>query len=127
MKQWLVAVLIAGLSLSLWLPQVSAKPRQHPIGECLPMAEAITTIVANVVFKHQTEEQSVVYVEDLQLSDAAKDLLLLGIPFWHGQFEDVTQLNEMQLLSIYNQMLNSCIEAEGRYDDGLPQPQGIET
>ena len=125
MKQWLGAALISGL-VGLSFP-ADSKPRQHPIGECIPIAEAIVTIVNKVVSKHQTEEQSVIFVKSLSLSEAGRDLLLLGIPFWHAQFEAVTQLNDLQLLSIYNEMLNSCIEAEGRYNDGQPEPQGIET
>ena len=130
MKQWFGAVLIAGLvGLS---SQAFAKPRQHPIGECLPMAEAIVVIVAKTVGQgmpsiRHTQEQLIEFANGLQLSDAGKDLLFLGIPSWHRQFEDVIQLNENELMSIYSQVLNSCIEAEGRYDDGQAELKGIET
>src|SRR3990167_7679844 len=121
MKQWLVAVLISGL-VGLSFP-VECRQRQNPVGECIPIAEAIVVIVAKTVGQgmpsvRHTQEQLIEFVNGLQLSNAGKDLLFLGIPFWHRQFKDVIQLNEMDFLSIYNQMLNRCIEAEGRYDDG---------
>ena len=117
--------------LGLSFPSV-AKQRQHPIGECAPIAETMAGIIYTIVTnKEALEEQITVVAEKIakhkQLSDAAKTLLLKTIPLFFEQFKDVTAMSNVELISLYNTYFNMCIEADGQFDDGQPESVGIET